>query len=317
MIRLLPYAIAAAVLILAGHLLASFAETGLIRNPSLMVTFQFNSAGLLSRAGWLLGLLILAVGGLVWMIDRSSIRAREQEKETQRQAKRGFIRRLDHEIKNPLTILRLGITNLTHSLSLSTTDSATLARVEVQIEKLQKLVEDLRWLAELDAAGLDWAEVNLQEVLEEAIALAKSLPDRDHRSIELSFQRAPWPLGSVLGDREILILAFRNLLDNALKFSSATESIEIRATDDGDKAIIEIADRGCGIPSDELPHIFEELFRGRRTKQVDGSGLGLALVSRIIELHGGEIRVRSQVSQGTAMIVHLPLISSSGQRKPK
>jgi two-component system OmpR family sensor kinase len=312
--RYLPFLIASPTLAIIGFLLAGVAKAGSIPNPLLSVTLQFDFAGLVSRAGLALGLIVLTAGGLKCIIERSTHKARVHEKSEQKEANKGFIRRLDHELKNPLTIIRLGTVNLTHSSNLTSKESATLHRVGIQTEKLQKLIEDLRWLAELDATGLEWSQVSLEEVLQEAVALATSLPGRDQQSIHLSLQRAPWPPGSILGDREVLILAFRNLLDNALKFSSPGENIEIRATDDGNRAIIEVADRGPGIPPDELPHIFEELFRGRQTKQIEGSGLGLALVRRIIELHGGDIQVRSQVSVGTVMIVHLPLTSSGGQR---
>jgi two-component system OmpR family sensor kinase len=103
------------------------------------------------------------------------------------------------------------------------------------------------------------------------------------------------------------MVAFRNLLDNALKYTSAGDRVEIRASDDGQLAIVEIADTGPGIPEAELPHIFEELFRGEDAATAPGSGLGLALVQRIITLHDGAVEVRSQVGRGTVMVVNLPL----------
>jgi two-component system OmpR family sensor kinase len=121
-------------------------------------------------------------------------------------------------------------------------------------------------------------------------------------------------LGVVSGDRDILIIAFRNLLDNALKYTEPDGQVEIRATDDGTYAVIEVADTGPGIPEEDLPHIFEELFRGQQAKRVDGSGLGLTLVQKIITLQGGEITVRSREQRGTVMAVRLPL--ATGQTQP-
>jgi signal transduction histidine kinase len=130
--------------------------------------------------------------------------------------------------------------------------------------------------------------------------------------IDLSIQEAPWPLGVVRGDRDLLILTFRNLLDNALKYTPGKGQVQVRATDDGAVAEIEVADTGSGIPLDELPHIFEELYRGHQAKRVEGSGLGLTLVQRIVKLHGGEISVRSRNQQGTVMTVRLPLAQREG-----
>ena len=117
----------------------------------------------------------------------------------------------------------------------------------------------------------------------------------------------PWPVAPVSGDHDLLVLAFRNLLDNALKFTRVSDQIEVRATEDGRMAVVEVADTGPGIPSEDLPHIFEELYRGHNAQDIPGSGLGLALVQRIVELHGGEISVRSREGQGTVVTVRLPL----------
>ena len=96
-------------------------------------------------------------------------------------------------------------------------------------------------------------------------------------------------------------------MENALKFTAADDQVEVRATDDGRQAVVEVADTGPGIAPDELPHIFDELFRGQNARELPGSGLGLALVKRIVSLHGGRIDVRSRIDQGTVVRVSLPL----------
>jgi two-component system OmpR family sensor kinase len=108
-----------------------------------------------------------------------------------------------------------------------------------------------------------------------------------------------------LGDRDLLVLAFRNLIDNALKYSAPGDRVEIRATDDGQWVTVEVADTGLGIPSDQLPRIFEELYRADNAHGISGSGLGLALVWSILKLHGGRIDVRSREAGGTVVRVRL------------
>ena len=283
-------------------------EAGWFSNMVFIGTYQFDLAALVSRVGLVISLLLLGIFAVGWQLDRLAIRERDLEKKLQEESNRRFLRRLDHELKNPLTIIRLGVVNLQQSPNLTPEQTSSLERVGQQAQRLQTLVEDLRWLTELEEGRLERTMVNLRDVLEEAIEMVMAIPGRQDRKVDLSLQEAPWPLGAVHGDRDMLILGFRNLLDNALKFTSEDGQVQVRATDDGNLAEIEVADTGPGIPEEEMPHIFEELYRGRQAKRVEGSGLGLALVQRIIKLHGGEISVLSRDQQGTVMVVRLPLV---------
>jgi two-component system OmpR family sensor kinase len=121
--------------------------------------------------------------------------------------------------------------------------------------------------------------------------------------------RVPWPFPPVTGDRDLLSLVFYNLLENALKFTTANDSVEVRALEDGRSIVIEVADSGAGIPPGELPKIFEELYRGVNARGTEGSGLGLALTRRIVVLHGGTLEVRSRQDdpRGTVFTVRLPV----------
>jgi two-component system OmpR family sensor kinase len=105
-----------------------------------------------------------------------------------------------------------------------------------------------------------------------------------------------------------LLLVFHNLLDNADKFCEPGDTIEVRAFEDGSVVVVEVADTGPGIPPEELPHIWEELYRGEKARGVPGSGLGLALVRAIVERHHGQISLRSREQQGTVVTVRLPMI---------
>lgn len=217
-----------------------------------------------------------------------------------------FLRRLDHELKNPLTIIRLGVSNLKESEELDDQQRASIGRIGEQADRLRRLVIDLRRLAELQAADLETVSVDLADVLTEAVALAEE-STLEMRTVNLSLQQTPWLISTIQGDRELLILAFRNLIDNGLKYTELTNQVDIRGSDDGQHVIVEIADNGMGIPSQELPHIFENLYRGERARGVQGSGLGLPLVERIIQLHSGTIDVRSRAEKGTVFSVKLPI----------
>jgi two-component system OmpR family sensor kinase len=305
--RFLPSLFAALMPGAVGVIWALLLQAGVFTNLIFVGNYRFDLAALVSRVGLIITILLLGVFAVGWQLDRLAIRERELEQGLQEEANRRFLRRLDHELKNPLTIIRLGVVNLQQSSDLSETQQASLERVGQQVQRLQNLIEDLRWLTELEERRLEQSIVNLGEVLEEAVALVSGLPGKPHRTIDLSLQQAPWPLGMVRGDRDLLIIAFRNLLDNALKYTEPGGQVEVRATDDGSYAVVEVADTGPGIPDEDLPHIFEELYRGQQAKRVEGSGLGLTLVQKIITLQGGEITVRSRQSHGTVMSVRLPL----------
>jgi signal transduction histidine kinase len=86
----------------------------------------------------------------------------------------------------------------------------------------------------------------------------------------------------------LLWLVFYNLLDNACKFTRPEDAIELRAVEDGHWLVVEVADTGIGIAEDDLPHLFEELYRGSNARGVEGSGLGLSLVQRVVTRHGAQ-----------------------------
>jgi len=141
------------------------------------------------------------------------------------------------------------------------------------------------------------------------VEAARALPSYEGRNINLLITKVPSPFPAVTGDRDLLVLAIYNLVENALKFTSAHDSLEVRALENGKAIVIEVADSGAGISSEDQSKIFEELYRGSNAQTTDGSGLGLALVNRIVALHGGVVDVRSNQRQprGTVFTVRLPV----------
>lgn len=111
-----------------------------------------------------------------------------------------------------------------------------------------------------------------------------------------------------MGDRDLLGLGLYNLLDNALKFTVQNEAIEVRIRENGREVVIEVADGGPGIHPNEQQSVFEELYRGENALSIEGSGLGLAFVRRIVALHHGELTLRSRQDEqhGTIVSVRLP-----------
>jgi signal transduction histidine kinase len=212
---------------------------------------------------------------------------------------------LDHELKNPLTAIRAGLANLAEMPSGEPRQEA-LASVEAQALRLSRLSSDLRKLAELEVRLVEHSPVDVQVLLRDAFNMAQDQPVSADRHLNLSIPQAPWPLPKVRGDFDLLLLAVHNLLENALKFTRPGDTLELRAFEDGSEIVIEVADTGPGIPEDEQPHVWEELYRGEAGRGVPGSGLGLALVRAIAERHDGRVSLRSRLGQGTVFSLRLP-----------
>jgi two-component system OmpR family sensor kinase len=290
----------------AGMLCGLLLGTGVI--PRSIFVFRLLIGADVVAAG--AGLLASAVALAVWWAWRWHARGLKQavsgERRAQAQAWQRFVRRLNHELKNPLTAIRAGLANVADSDGRGT-GRASLESMRRQVDRLSRLVGQLQKLAELESQEIEREPVDLTEIVEEAVELARAAPERVERSVDVSVQRAPWRPSPVRGDRDLLLLALYNALDNALKFSGPEATVEVRAIEDGARAIIEVADTGCGIAPDDLPHVTEELYRGQGSQGIEGSGLGLALVERIVALHGGELAIRSRKGEGTVVTLRLPL----------
>ncbi|PKN94419.1 MAG: sensor histidine kinase [Chloroflexi bacterium HGW-Chloroflexi-6] len=287
-------------------LLAMLSMQGLMR-PLPLVEFQIDMGSAVFFVGIFLSLLLL-----IWQVTRIRENHRYQQdlqtrRSQQQETHRRFLRRLDHQLKNPLTALRAALVNLSDEVN--PRGEQALRDSNFQVERLSRLVGDLRKLAELDEQPLEKGEVSIPELLGELIQDVQTLPAHRGRHINLVVSRVPWTPPPVLGDPDLLGLAFYNLLENALKYSSVADVVEVRVLEDGRFLTVEVADSGPGIAADDLPHLFDELFRGDNAHGVEGSGLGLALARRIIQQHAGEISVRSrrQSQKGTVFTIRLPL----------
>ncbi len=308
--RYLPGLLAALAMIILSLGLSGLAILQILPNPTFSASYEADLAGLISRFGFGLAALILISVSIAFYLQQNLERKLSAEQKAQASAQKRFFQRLDHELKNPLTIIRLGIVNLQQSSNLESDQTRSLERISQQVQRLQKLVVDLRLLSELDQGNIEHKPVALKELLEEAIALSSQALEPS-RKIALNVPHLPWPVSDVWGDRDLLVLVFRNLLDNAIKFTKPEDQVEVRVTEDGRMAIVDVVDTGSGIPVDEIPHIFEELYRGQNARGVSGSGLGLKLVERIVELHEGAVFVRSKPEMGTVFTVQLRLAPES------
>ena len=112
----------------------------------------------------------------------------------------------------------------------------------------------------------------------------------------------------VSGVRDSLTDAVNNLLSNAIRYTPAGGRVSVECDCQDGQAVLAVSDTGIGIPKDELPRLFEEFFRGQMAKQTvqHGTGLGLTIVKRVVDLHGGRIDVESEMGRGTTFRIRLP-----------
>jgi len=221
-----------------------------------------------------------------------------------------FVTNISHELRTPVTTLKL------YAALMQQTPPATWVKyvdsLAQETDWLAQLVEDILEIAHIDAGRLELKlrPTPLNELGEMTIINHRTLA----RSRGLTLEHQPTEPGPVaLVDPERMIQALSNLVGNAIQYmpegGTVVVSTDEQEADDRVWATTTVADTGMGIPEEELPHIFDRFFRGvePRSMQISGTGLGLAVVKEIVELHGGRVTVESQVGEGTAFTVWLPL----------
>jgi two-component system OmpR family sensor kinase len=276
--------------------------------PVPLLVFKIDIGMAAFVAGLFISLLLVVFALGMWRKEKQAQRFIAESQNEAEEGRRRFLRRLDHEIKNPLTALRTALVNVRES-KMEEERQRAVENAGRAVGSMIRLLSDLRKLSDLGERPLESLAVDVPGLLREMVDAAKSLPAYQGREVSLLISKVPSPFPPVTGDRDLLSLAVYNLIENAFKFTSGGEAVEVRALEDGKAIVIEIADSGPGIPADELAKIFEELYRGANARGIEGSGLGLALAQRIVELHGGQIEVRSRQDdpRGTVFTLRLPV----------
>jgi signal transduction histidine kinase len=177
------------------------------------------------------------------------------------------------------------------------------------------MVNDLMMLARMDSgqAILHFEKLDVSDVALEAVERLTALAEGQH----VTLMTTELPELMVNGDRQYLIQMISNLIENAIKYSGAGQTIRVETSSDKEGlASLRVVDNGPGISSEHLPHLFDRFYRAdpARTHDDDssapsGSGLGLSIVAWIVEAHGGTINVNSRINSGTTFEVILPLAS--------
>ncbi len=209
-----------------------------------------------------------------------------------------------HEIKRPLAGIKSAIELIAQEYAISDGERDLLRRVDGELVQLDRTLRDLLSLAK--PVGMNTQPLVLSDVIDAALVRLSGLPNTERVTIERDYDRA---VPVIPGDAARLEQAFVNLLVNGVEAMPNGGHLTVRTRASGAEVLVDVADEGIGIPPENLARIPKPFFS---TKPY-GTGLGLALVARVVVAHGGHVAVESEVGRGTVFHVRLPMRAPNGQ----
>ncbi len=242
-------------------------------------------------------------GYLVILQDLTQIRRLET-------IRRDFISNISHELRTPLAALKALVDTLRDgALEDPPAAERFLNRMETEVDALTQMVQELLELSRIESgrAPLRLARVPVADVVLPPIEHLR--PQAERAGLTLTVTLPP-DLPPLQADAERIQQVVTNLVHNAVKFTPSSGQVNVWAERSGNEIVIKVQDTGVGIPSDDLPRIFERFYKADRARSGGGTGLGLAIARHIIQAHGGRIWVESVEGQGSTFYFSLPLASS-------
>jgi two-component system phosphate regulon sensor histidine kinase PhoR len=244
---------------------------------------------------------IIAVGlGVVWL----SVRAERRGS----QMKSDFIANVSHELKTPLSLIRMFgelIATGKHKGDGMAREYASI--ITRESERLAHLIDNVLDFARLERgkASYNFAEGRLEEVVERALDVCRHRLEKEKMRLRTEIEEG---LPAVRMDEDAMTLVLLNLVDNAVKYAGDGGEVEVKLARAPGGVALSVRDRGIGISADEQPRIFERFYRATsaRRRNVRGSGIGLSLVKHIAEAHGGRVEVDSALGRGAIFTVFVP-----------
>ncbi len=251
----------------------------------------------LTESSLALGRLVASLEGEVGALREESARLRDLD-----QRRVDLLATLAHELRTPLTSIGGALDILRSKEGGPETHPELLTIATVNTQRLVRLTETLLNFARLEAGefGLERRPVDLGELVAQAVESLGGLAREQNVAITVA---RPPTLPPILGDAERLKIVAINLLENALKYSGSGQAVGLEIVDRGTDVLVMVTDQGPGIAPEDLAHIFDRFYRGRR--QLPGSGLGLYICRVILEEHGGRIWAESR-ERGSRFCFVLP-----------
>lgn len=234
----------------------------------------------------------------------------ESEAQRVHDVRRDFVANISHELKTPIGALSL----LSEAVLGAKDDPEAVTkfatRMQIEAKRLTDLVQEIIQLSRVqDSDPLNNPQIlTVSSVFKEALDQARTTADA--RRIALSFEDSVD--GQILGDREQLIMAIHNLIENAVNYSPENTRVSLTTSVQNGAINIAVADQGIGIPEREHERIFERFYRvdPARSRETGGTGLGLSIVKHIVNKHGGEINIWSVENVGSTFTIRLPMVEN-------
>jgi heavy metal sensor kinase len=213
-----------------------------------------------------------------------------------------------HELRTPLALMRTTAELALRGEQPEQEYRESLQQILSELERTSHLVENLLLIARTDsgAAQLRTSDMDLTQTVREACLQAMALFQA--KRIKFDSELPDHPI-AVRGDAQALRRLFLILIDNAVKYTPSDGSVKVSACEVNDTTVVTVTDTGIGVPPEDLPHIFERFYRvdKARSREQGGVGLGLSIAHWIVEAHGGQIQVESDLGRGTAFEVSFPM----------
>ncbi|MBN2176434.1 MAG: two-component sensor histidine kinase [Demequinaceae bacterium] len=221
--------------------------------------------------------------------------------------RREFAINVSHELKTPVGALVLLAETIETAFDEPETVREFAAKIGKEARRLSKLIQEIIEITRIQGSEsvIDRRPVKLKEVVNEAVDAAQTAAHGRRISLTASCPAS----ATVLGDRDLLVMAVRNLVDNAIAYSDEGGKVTVDVDTDGGVASISIIDQGIGIADAEQERIFERFYRTdpARSRATGGTGLGLSIVKHIVAQHDGEVSVWSRLGVGSTFALRLPL----------
>lgn len=216
-----------------------------------------------------------------------------------------FIDMISHEYRTPVSVLNSSLDTLAMRLPDPVSDGGRiLDRMRRAMRRLTEVIEVGLQQQRMDGHVMRLYPVStdLQALVADVVqAFRAQSPER-----EIRLEADGVTAATVIADEEMMETLFRNLIGNALKYSPPETAVDLRLSEDDGMVVVEVEDRGRGIPEQDLPRIFEKYARGSNTQGVAGTGFGLYMARKLVNLHGGTIRIFSRLGLGTTVRIGLP-----------
>lgn len=247
------------------------------------------------------------IGQLAAIFNSMSRRLEQNEKLRQQ-----LLANIAHELRTPLAIIQGNLEGMMDEVI--ETDKVQLASLHEEAVRLNRLIKDLRdlSLAEAQQLNLEKYPTDINYLLSSTVQ--KLRPMAENKQIQI-FYETNEKLPEITVDADRISQVLNNLFVNAIRYSSVQGWVRagtsLQQKEGRQWICISIQDNGCGISSDDIPYVFDHFYRGEksRDRKSGGSGIGLAIVKQLVELHGGKVLIESQLNVGSTFQVWLPVTS--------